>query len=100
MTPALNRDESKSKVQFQVSSAHKSSDATPVARNVRRTTMRSIPVVTKSDVEQIATELRYRLRAKNIRATELDIYLFNESMKNEGHVNITEMIHQLQKLYS
>lgn len=34
------------------------------SRIIRRTTMKSLPIITKEDVEQIGTELRYKLRGK------------------------------------
>lgn len=54
-------------------------------------------MVSKAEVEQIATELRYKLRAQNIPPSEIDIYLFSEEMKLNSSASISEMIQQLQK---
>jgi hypothetical protein len=40
--------------------------------------MRKISNVSKDDIEQIATEIRYRLRSANIRPAELDLYILSE----------------------
>jgi hypothetical protein len=40
--------------------------------------MKKVPMVTKDDIEQIATEIRYRLRAANIRPAEIDLYVLGE----------------------
>lgn len=64
---------------------------------MRRATNRKIPAVSKDSIEQIATEIRYKLRAANIRSTEIDLFLFSEENKDCGATGIIDLIQALQK---
>lgn len=64
---------------------------------MRRATNRKIPAVTKDGIEQIATEIRYKLRSANIRSSEIELFLFQDENKELGETPITDLIHTLQQ---
>ncbi|KAM3143825.1 hypothetical protein pb186bvf_004101 [Paramecium bursaria] len=80
-------NENISKVSFQ-----EQSEKQPIKR---RTLQRKLSAIKVDDVEEIITQLRYKLRAQDLRAQELEIYLFNN--KDQAETTLGELIQIFQK---
>ncbi|CAD8169892.1 unnamed protein product [Paramecium octaurelia] len=63
-------------------------------QSYRRKVQRKLSSIRQDDIEELLTQLRYKLRAQNIRNAELELYLFRQKDTNE--TSLGEMIQILQ----
>ncbi|CAD8074051.1 unnamed protein product [Paramecium primaurelia] len=63
-------------------------------QSYRRKVQRKLSSIRQDDIEELLTQLRYKLRAQNIRNAELELYLFRQKDTNE--TSLGELIQILQ----